>query len=315
MTLHFSDIITAYNRIISYINQTPILRSDAIDNYFGHKVLFKYEGAQKTGSFKVRGALNALLSLKEKNNLPSCIVTVSSGNHAQATAYAGKMLGCKVKVFFPPNPIEKKYLNTQALGAETFIAKTRQEAEKMAQEAIHTDQAFFLPPFDHNDIICGQGTSCLEALEEIKAQYANDPDEIFATCGGGGWLSGTYLAAKGINPDIKVIGCEPELGNDAFQSYYAQKIISLERAPNTIADGARTLKVGKINFSYLKKLDGFVTASEEKIVFFKNFMEDHLSVPIEPTSAVALAGMDHWLQKNTRSSQKLLLVLISGSNI
>lgn len=312
MTLGFADIETAYHRIKDYIDETPIVRSDVIDEFFGRQILFKYEGAQKTGSFKVRGALNALLSLKEQNKLPSYIVTVSSGNHAQATAYAGKLLGCKVKVFFPPNPILKKYHTTQSLGAEVYIASSRQEAEKMAYDAIDQENAFFLPPFNHNDIICGQGTSCYEALGKIEVK----PYAIFATCGGGGWLSGTYLAAKGISEAIKVIGCEPELGNDAFQSYHVGKIIALDNVPNTIADGARTLKVGDKNFEYLKKLDDFVTVSEEKIIFFRELLEQNLSVPVEPTSAVALGGLEIWLE-NYHSDIKRdpSLVLLSGGNV
>jgi threonine dehydratase len=315
MSLTHAHILQAHQRIKSYINQTPILKSDVIDNLFGQKILFKYEGVQKTGSFKARGALNALLKLKEEDKLPDYIVTVSSGNHAQATAYAGQMLGVRVKVFFPPNPIPKKLNNTQALGAETFVAESRKQAEAMVRDEIEQSKAFFLPPFNHKDIICGQGTSCLEALQELQTTKQKLPSAIFATCGGGGWLSGTFLASRGIDSTIKVVGCEPDIANDAYQSYKAGKIISFENAPQTIADGARTLKVGDINFEYLQQLDDFLTATEQEIISARILLEEHLAVDVEPTSAVAFACMKKWLEENKPHNDKPLFVLLSGSNV
>jgi threonine dehydratase len=303
------DIISAHNRIKDYIVKTPILMSRHLDNLLGHKIYFKYEGAQVTGSFKARGALNALLSLKEQNKLPDYVVTFSSGNHAQAVALAGQKLGVKVKVFFQPNPIAKKLKTTQEFGAETFVAETRQQAEMLTMQEVEKG-TFFLPPFDNDDIICGQGTSCHEALSDLGSV-----DAIFATCGGGGWLSGTYLAAQGLCPTAQIIGCEPLLGNDATQSYRTGKIVALSQAPNTIADGARTLKVAERTFQYLQKLNDFFEISEEDIIKYHAISQEHLKVVIEPTSAVAFAGLVAWLEKNKPQTEQKLLVLLSGSNV
>ena len=304
-----SDIVTAHNRIKDYIVKTPILTSDYLDKILGHKIYFKYEGVQVTGSFKARGALNALLHLKEQNKLPEYVVTFSSGNHAQAVALAGQKLGVRVKVFFQPNPILKKLKTTGEFGAETFVAETRQQAEMLTLQEVEKG-AFFLPPFDNDDIICGQGTSCHEALSDLGAV-----DAIFATCGGGGWLSGTYLATQGLCPNAQVIGCEPLLGNDATQSFRTGKIVALPQAPNTIADGARTLKVAERTFAYLQKLNDFFEVSEEDIIKHHALAQEHLKVIIEPTSAVAFAGLVAWLEKNKPQTEQKLLVLLSGSNV
>lgn len=304
-----SHIITAYNRIKDYVIKTPILTSDYLNNLLSHDIYFKYEGSQVTGSFKARGALNALLHLKEQNKLPNYVVTFSSGNHAQAVAFAGQKLGVKVKVFFQPNPIAKKLKTTGELGAETFVAETRQQAEMLTMQEVEKG-AFFLPPFDNDDIICGQGTSCHEALSEIGTV-----DAIFATCGGGGWLSGTYLATQGLCPSAHVIGCEPLLGNDATQSFRTGKIVALPQAPNTIADGARTLKVAERTFQYLQKLNDFFEISDEDIIKYQTLAQEHLKVVIEPTSAVAFAGLVQWLEKNKPQTKQKLLVLLSGSNV
>ncbi len=310
MNLTFQDILNAHERIKPYIHETPILSSSALNKAYGCEFFFKYEGAQKTGSFKVRGALNALLCLKEQNQLPAYVVTFSSGNHAQAVAYAGSLLGVKVKVFFPPNPVKKKVENTERLGAEVLIAETRQAAEAKVTQSVEKEGAFFLPPFNHEYIICGQGTSCLEALR----QTANTPpDAIFATCGGGGWLAGTYLAASGMNPAINVIGAEPECANDALRSYQSGAIVRLEKAPDTIADGARTLAPGTITFPYLQKLDDFIDVSETEIVDARTELETRLGVTVEPTSAVAFAAAKKRLRSGVKSKRGL--ILLSGANI
>ena len=304
------DIIkTAYERIKNYIHHTPILSSQIINQKIGHDIFFKYEGFQKIGAFKIRGALNALLHLKEQGILPQKLVTASSGNHAQAIAYAGRLLDIKVKVFFPPNPSMAKYQATIGYGAEVYIASSRKEAEELAKEEAQNG-AYFLPPFDNDDIIAGQGTSCYEALNDLK-----NVDAIFAACGGGGWLSGTYLAKELLCPSAQVIGCEPALGNDATRSYYAGHIIALDNAPDTIADGARTLSVVPRTFAYLQKCNDFLEATEEEILTAVQYLETYLKVTIEPTSAVSMVGLQKWLDKTKPQTTQKLLVMISGGNV
>ncbi len=300
------DVVTkAYNRISPYVNKTPLLQSDIINKIFNSNIYFKFEGMQKVGAFKARGALNTLLHLKETHNLPKEVVAYSSGNHAQAVAWAAKQLSVKATIIVPSAASPLKIAATKAYGAEVIITRERQEAEDLAQEKANT--AFLLPPYDHDDVIAGQGTAALEAWIDEGGF-----DAVFAPCGGGGLISGTYLATRLFSDHTKVYACEPKIANDAAESYRTGIVKRFEKMPMTLADGARTLGVSERTFQYIKKLDGFYEISEEEIIYWTQWVTHLLKVNIEPTSALGMAGAHKYI--NEGNSNKKILILLSGGN-
>ncbi|MEH6446262.1 MAG: serine/threonine dehydratase [Oceanospirillaceae bacterium] len=309
MLLNPEAIIQADKRIKPYIEKTPVLSNSYLNDLIGADLFFKCEGLQTTGAFKLRGALNALLTLKDEGRLPKHVVAFSSGNHAQAVAYACKTLGTKATIFISESSSDFKIEATRGYGAEVILTKTKAQAEERAIE-MHKSGVFFLPPFDNDDVILGQGTSCYEALLDGLS-----PDVIIAPIGGGGLISGTYLAAQLLSPSSAVIGAEPKQGNDAFQSLKTGKIVRWSDAPNTIADGARTLSISERTFAYIKQLDGIIEAEEEDILYWTKMLFLHLKVTVEPTSAVAMAVCSKWLKTQTTENRKSMLIILSGGNI
>jgi len=308
MKLLSPDVVQeAEERIAPHIRRTPVMQSAHLDDWLGHEILFKVEGFQKIGAFKIRGAMNALLSLEEEGNLPPAIVAFSSGNHAQAVAFAGSKLGIKTTVIMPAFVSKIKQQATKSYGAELILTKTRQEAEKLAVKK-QAEGAWLLHPSADERVIAGQGTACLEALQD-----GADPDAVFAACGGGGLLSGTWLAVQALAPGAKIFGVEPEMANDAAESYRTEKIVSFVETPMTVADGARTLHISPLTFTYLKKLDGFYEIKERDILYWTQWLSHLLKTVVEPTAALAMAGAMQWLK--TQSTKKRVLVILSGGNV
>lgn len=300
-------IARAHERIAPYINRTPLFHSTLLNHWLGHEFVFKVEGLQKVGAFKVRGALNALLSLQEEGNLPDSVVAFSSGNHAQAVAYAAKQVGVPATILLPADASGVKRQATAGYGAKVIVAESRAEAEARTAE-LQAEGAYLLHPYDDDRVLAGQGTACYEALNTGLR-----PDAIFATCGGGGWLSGTYLAAQLLAPRTAVYGAEPAQANDAAQSYRSGDIIRFADSPHTIADGARTLCVSPRTFQYLKRLAGFYEIEEGEIIYWTQWLAHLLKTPVEPTSAVAMAGACAWAKRQSQPRQ--VLVMLSGGNI
>lgn len=297
----------AHNRIHHYIHRTPLLSSSHLNEWLGHDVTFKVEAFQKIGAFKIRGALNTLLSLKEQGKLPREIVTFSSGNHAQAVALVGSLFGVKTTVFMTQHASKIKKQATQGYGASVIVTENRREAEERTKEMAEKG-ACFIHPFDNDMVIAGQGTVCYEALSDgVK------PDAIFAPCGGGGLLSGTYLAKELLYPQAKLFAGEPANANDATRSYHSGVINRYEDSPKTIADGATSLSVSERTFHYLKKLDGFFEADEEDIIHWTRWLMHLLKTTVEPTSAVAMSAAHQWMRK--QSKRQSILILLSGGNI
>ncbi len=302
------DVVAkAHQRIKPYINKTPLLTSSLLNEWLGHRVLFKAEGLQKIGAFKIRGAMNTLLTLKEQGKLPKEIVAFSSGNHAQAVALAAKILGIKANVIMPAFTSAIKIQATRSYGANVILTPTRQEAEALAQDFV-AKGVELIPPYDRDEIIAGQGTACYEALMED-----NSPDAVFAACGGGGLLSGTYLAAQAVKPSALVFGAEPLEGNDAVQSLRAGKIVRLADTPKTVADGASTLNISERTFQYLKRLAGIYEITEDAMIYWTQWLTHLLKIAVEPTSAAPMAAACEWLA--TQSTPKTALVILSGANI
>lgn len=284
------EVIQAHARLAPYVVKTPIFEYPTLNARFGCRTFFKYEGSQHTGSFKFRGALNTILKWHEEGEKIKHIVAVSSGNHAQAVAYAAKLFNYPCTVFMPKNVSPLKLKNTQSHGAEVVLCDSRQEMVDLALEREKAG-AHYIPPFDLDSVIAGQGTSCLEVLQDgLK------PTAIFATVSGGGWIGGTYLAAQESSPGSAVIGVEPALANDAFLSFEKGQIVSLQQPSLTIADGARVPQVANRTFEILKNLDAMMTVTEEEIVFWMKEFSKISGLVVEPTSAVAIAGAFRWME-------------------
>lgn len=302
------EIKYAHDRLAPHLNDTPLWSSDLLDEWLGHKIVFKIESFQKIGAFKYRGALNVLLKLKEEGNLPDEVFAFSSGNHAQAVALAARSLGIKATIYMPEYVSPIKMQATYSYGANVVKTKSRTEAENLVKQR-QSEGKLVIHPYDNDDIIIGQGTSCYEALKDLDYE----PDAIIATCGGGGWVAGTYLATKLLAPNAKVLAAEPLNANDAARSVRDGKIFRFEETPETIADGARALSVSERTFDYLKELDNILEVSEEDIIYWTQWLTHLLKITIEPTSAVSMAGIHQWLKTQTKPCK--VLVMLSGGNL
>ena len=304
----FSDVEAAEKRIASYIKQTPILDSQLLNHWLGHTIIFKAECLQKTGAFKLRGALNMMLKAKEEGRLQNKVVAVSSGNHAQAVAYAAKILGVQATIYSAKNVSKVKAAATQYYGATLDLSETRKEADEKAAEAAKHEDVLFVPPFNHNDVMAGQGTVVLEAFKQ-----AENIDAVFAPVGGGGLVSGSAISARALCKDVKVMGVEPLAGNDAAQSIRTGTIQSLAQQPNTLADGAATLQVGDKTFPHLQQLDALYEVNETDIAYWTQWLQHLLKIHVEPTSAMSMAAVVAWLKQQTSKQQ--VMVILSGGNI
>ena len=303
-----ADVQSAKKRISPFINKTPVLESQLLNSWLGHRLFFKAECFQKTGAFKLRGALNMMLKAKEEGRLGSHVVASSSGNHAQAVAYAAKILGVKATIYSPQNVSKVKAAATKYYGATLDLSATRKEADEKVAEAASKGDVLWMPPFNHNDIIAGQGTAALEAIGQT-----GEVNSVFAPVGGGGLVSGTLISTRALLPKASVIGVEPLVANDAAQSLRTGVIQSLSEQPNTLADGAATLHVGEKTFPHLQALDGFYEVDEIKIAYWTQWLQHLLKIHVEPTCAMSMGGVIEWLKSQT--SEQKVLVMLSGGNI
>ncbi len=303
-----NPISIASNRIQPYLHITPIVKSEILNTLLGHQIFFKAEILQKTGAFKIRGVLNHLLELKEHGHLPTKIVGYSTGNHGIGLAYAARILHLHARIYLPSNTCAIKQQIAKSYGAELILTPTRQEAEDRAYNDIN-EGYYYMHPSDSDSTIAGAGTLCYEALQQLESP----PDAIFASCGGGGLLSGAYLAKEALSVSSLLIGTEPESANDAYLSIKQGSIHRFKDSPNTIADGLRALGVSPRTFNYLRKLDDFFLADEKSICYWTAWLSHLLKITCEPSCALNMVGVTQWLRK--QSSPKTLLVLLSGGNV
>lgn len=308
MALNLEDIQAAKRRIDPYIKQTPILYSSLLNKWLGHDIYFKCENFQKIGAFKVRGGVNTVSWLIENNNRPKHIVANSSGNHAQAVAYAAKQFNIPTTIYMPNYSSKVKVQATKGYGAEVVLSETRDITDVKVQEAATKEGTYWIPPYNHEQVICGQGTAVYEALTEL-----GEVNAVFAPCGGGGLLSGSLIASRGLSPKTMVIGVEPLNANDAAESLRKGSIQRLSSVPDTLADGAMTMAVGDITFEYLKKLDGFYEIEEMFLAYWTQWLTHLLKCRIEPTCAMTMEAVRRWLK--TQQSKQKVLVVISGGNV
>jgi threonine dehydratase len=316
--LTFADISAAHFRIKNHIKNTPIISSKKLNETLGAEIFFKMDNQQEANSFKARGAFNAILSHQEKHGkFPEKVVVQSSGNHANAIAFVCKKFGIPALIYMASNASPFKIAAAKNLGAEVVLLEKRSEANRLAEEK-QKEGYFFIHPSSGEDVICGQGTATFEALSEIGTK-GTKIDAIFTPCGGGGLVVGSFLAAQKLSPQAKVFGCEPLNANDVAISLREGKIFHFEDSPNTIADGARTLAISERCFSYVKQIAGVLEIGEEEIIFWQKKLAEELRQKIEPTSALAIAGVAQYLKKNSqgknlKKNQKILVV-ISGGNV
>lgn len=308
LTPSFSSVTEAYDRISANVKRTPLIESQLLNDWFGHRIIFKAECMQTTGAFKLRGALNFLAHLNETGSLPKRVVANSSGNHAQAVAYAASQYGIQATVYASKTISPVKAAATKSYGAELKLFSTRQEADIAVANAAEEKGTVWIPPFNHPDIVAGQGTAAMEALQD-----AGKVDAVFAPCGGGGLLSGTLLATRALQPDALVIGAEPLAANDASQSLQQGEIVALDAPPVTLADGAATPSVGNVTFPLLQELDDFYEVDELQIAYWTQWLQHLLKLHIEPTCAMSMAAVAAWAA-NTPPGQTALVIL-SGGNI
>lgn len=308
MPLSLKDVVTAKQRIDAHINTTPILSSSLLNQWLGHEIYFKCENFQKIGAFKARGGLNTVSWLIETGQKPKQLVANSSGNHAQAVAYAAQQFGIPATIFMPEYASQVKIQATKGYGAQVILSETRDHTDERVEEAAKKAGTCWIPPFNHEQVICGQGTAAYEALSELK-----DIDAVFAPCGGGGLLSGTLIATRGLSPRTKVMGVEPLHANDAAESLRKGTIQRLSTVPNTLADGAMTMAVGDLTFEYLKQLDEFYEIEEEDLIYWTQWLTHLLKCRLEPTCAMPMEAVRQWLR--IQKTKKKVLVVISGGNM
>ena len=278
-----SDIQAAHSRIKPFIHQTPVLTSLQLNRIFGCELFFKCENFQKVGAFKFRGATNAVLSLKDDEKQKG-VVTHSSGNHAAALSLAARMNNVKAFIVMPETAPEVKKNAVMGYGAEiTFCKPTLQAREEAAQKIIDRTGAVLVHPYDNFNVICGQGTTSVELLSKVP-----DLEIIIAPIGGGGLMSGTLTAVKGINDKICVIGAEPLNASDARESFLTGRIVPSVN-PVTIADGLLT-SLSELTFTIIRKnVDDIFTAREETIIECMLLVWERMKIVIEPSSATVLA--------------------------
>ena len=302
----FADIAAAHERIKGAAKRTPVLTSATVDALTGAAVLFKCENFQRMGAFKFRGAYNALSQL-DNNKRGKGVVAFSSGNHAQAVALAGKILGIKATIVMPQDAPRVKLEATRGYGAEVVQYSRHEDRETLATRLAQERGLTLVPPFDHEHIIAGQGTVAKELLEDAGAL-----DALVVPCGGGGLISGCAIAAKHLAPGCRVIGVEPAAGDDATQSFAQKRLVTIP-VPDTIADGARTPSLGRLTFPIvLRYVDAMLTVTDEQLKRAMFFLWERMKIIVEPTGALAFAAL--FTGKISRKGQRIGVVL-SGGNV
>ncbi len=303
----FDDVARAATRIKGHAHHTPVLRSSTIDQRLGAQIFFKAENLQRIGAFKFRGAFNALSRFSAEQRR-SGVVAFSSGNHAQAIALSARMLNIPATIVMPEDAPAAKIAATRGYGAQVVLFdRYTQDREAIGKRLAQEQGLTLIPPFDHEDVIAGQGTAAMELFEDHGAF-----DRLFVCLGGGGLISGSALAAKALAPDCEVIGVEPLAGNDVQQSFYQGKIVSIP-TPKTLADGAQTQAAGQITFPIIQRdVSQILAVTDQELVRCMRFFAERMKIVVEPTGCLGLAGA---LQMGEALKGQRIGVIISGGNI
>ena len=303
----FDDVAAAAQRLAGHAHRTPVLRSRTADALLGAEVFSKCENLQRAGAFKFRGAFNALSRFSAEQRRRG-VVAFSSGNHAQAIALSGRMLGIPAAIVMPHDAPAAKVDATRAYGAEVIrFDRYSEDREAIGRRLAEQRGMTLIPPYDHADVIAGQGTATKELIDEVGPL-----DDLFVCLGGGGLLSGAALAVRALSPACRLHGVEPEAGNDAQQSLARGEIVHIE-TPQTIADGAQTQHLGELTFAIIRRdVDDIVTASDAQLVEAMRFFAERMKLVVEPTGCLGLAGARH---AGVPLQGRRVGIVVSGGNI
>ena len=301
----YDDVAKAHERIKGAARRTPVLTSSTADALVGAKLFFKCENLQRMGAFKFRGAYNALAQLGPDERRRG-VLAFSSGNHAQAVALAGKLLGIKTLIVMPENAPPVKLEATRGYGAEVVTYQKDQDRETMAAQLAKERGMVTIPPFNHPHIVAGQGTAAKELIEETGLL-----DMLVVPCGGAGLLSGCAIAARHLAPNCRVVGVEPAAGDDVTQSFRSGKIVTIA-VPDTIADGARTTAPGSVTFPLVQRyVNEMATVTDDELLPAMFWLWERMKIVVEPTGALAFAAL---LSKKVNAKGRVGVVL-SGGNV
>lgn len=303
----FADVQAAAERIRGHAHRTPVLTSRRVDAETGARVFFKCENFQRMGAFKFRGAFNALSRFDDAQRRAG-VVTYSSGNHAQAIALAAGILGIPATIVMPHDAPEAKVAATLGYGATVVRYDRYTEDREEIGRALATERGLTLvPPYDHPDVIAGQGTATLELLEEV-----GELDALYVCLGGGGLLSGAALAARAMAPSCRIVGVEPEAGDDGLRSLRSGRIVHID-TPVTIADGAQTQHLGVLPFEIIRRdVDEICTASDAELVAAMRVFAATMKIVVEPTGCLAFAAVR---RRSEDLAGRRVGVLVSGGNV
>jgi len=301
------DVHAAAGRLRGVATRTPVLTSRTLDALTGAAVFLKCESFQRGGAFKFRGAYNAVSKLPDEERARG-VLAYSSGNHAQAVALTGRLLGAKTVIVMPMDAPAAKLDGTRGYGAEVVLYdRYGRSREEIAAELQRERGMTLIPPFDHPDVIAGQGTAALELIAETGPL-----DVVMTPCGGGGLLSGTALAAKSASPGVRVMGVEPEAADDATRSFRSGELHTVHNPP-TIADGLRTPALGHYTFPLVRaNVDEMRTVSEREIVEAMRFLWTRMKLVVEPSGAVPVAAV---LADPGAFHGRRVGIVVSGGNV
>jgi threo-3-hydroxy-L-aspartate ammonia-lyase len=303
----FEDVRAAAQRIEGQAHKTPVITSRTVDEEFGARVFFKCENLQRMGAFKFRGAFSAL-SRFDARQRKAGVVAFSSGNHAQAIALSARILGIPATIVMPHDAPAAKVAATKGYGGQVVsYDRYTEDREQIGRELAERHGLTLVPPYDHPDVIAGQGTAAKELFEEV-----GELDAFFVCLGGGGLLAGSALATRALSPRCKLYGVEPEAGNDGQRSFRSGTIVHID-TPRTIADGAQTQHLGNLTFPIIRRdVDDILTVSDAQLVERMAFAFTRMKLVIEPTGCLGFAAA---LAMKEQLKGQRVGILVSGGNV
>jgi threo-3-hydroxy-L-aspartate ammonia-lyase len=303
----YSDVLDAAERIGGIAHKTPVMTSRTANMMTGAELYFKCENFQRMGAFKFRGAYNSIAQFTDAQRKHG-VITYSSGNHAQAIALSAKLLGVKATIVMPNDAPAAKVAATKGYGGEVILYdRYKEDREEIGRRLSQERGMTLIPPYDHPHVMAGQGTAAKELFEEVGRL-----DYLLVCLGGGGLLSGSVLSAKALSPGSRVIGVEPEAGNDAQRSFRKGEIVTID-VPQTIADGAMTTHLGQYTFPVIQKyVDDILTVTDQQLIEMMKFFAQRMKMVVEPTGCLAAAAA---MSGELPVGGKRVGVIISGGNV
>lgn len=303
----FDDVTAASERIKGFAHRTPVMTSHTMNKELGAEVFFKCENLQRMGAFKFRGAFNALSKFDERQRKAG-VVAYSSGNHAQAIALSASLLGIPATIVMPNDAPAAKMAATRGYGGKVVnYDRYTEDREQIGRDLAEKHGLTLIPPYDHPDVIAGQGTAAKELFEEV-----GELDVLFVSLGGGGLLSGSALSTRALSPNCTLYGVEPEAGNDGQQSFRSGAIVHID-TPKTIADGAQTQHLGAFTFEIIRRdVNDILTASDAQLVECMRFFAERMKLVVEPTGCLGIAAARAMASE---LKGKRVGVMISGGNV